>query len=89
MLPLPDDMSQTGEGQLSLLCPLRGEHWHRDQVAHAAADELQQVHGEPFGVLQLEGGIGVVDPEVDRPHHQLLAVLTVFELSSEGWITLT
>ena len=83
-----DDVRQAGEGQLALLAQLGGEHGDGDQVPVPAADELQQVNREPLGVVQGEGGVGVVDAEVDRAHHQLLAVLAVAELGPEGGVAL-
>ena len=69
---VPDDVSQTGEGQLTLLGAVCGEHGDRDQVGLFTLDKVQQVHCESLGVLQGKGGVGVVDPQVDRAHHELL-----------------
>ena len=62
----PDDVGETGERQLSLLSSLRGEHGHRDEVTHTAADELQQVQGEALGVLQLSTNQKSVLENIDQ-----------------------
>ena len=85
---LPDHVTQAGQSKLTLLCSLCGEHGHRHHVRDTRPDELQQVHCEPLGVLQCKGGVGVVYPEIDGAHHQLLAVLAVSELGTKCWITL-
>ena len=41
-----------------------------------------------LGVLERKGRVRVVDAEVDSAHHQLLAVLAVAELGSEGGVAL-
>ena len=50
---------------LGLLC---GEEALGHQVLALRLHELKQVHGEPLGVLQYEGGVVVVDPQVHISH---------------------
>ena len=50
---------------LGLLC---GEEALGHQVLPLRLHELKQVHGEPLGVLQYEGGVVVVDPQVHISH---------------------
>ena len=85
---LPDHVTQAGQSELTLLCPVRGKHGHRHHVRDTRPDELQQVHREPLGVLQGKGRVGVVYPEIHGAHHQFLAVLAVSELGTKCWITL-